>query len=83
MRSHEKLSSAAFHAYAENFISELSPAELLEVPGVAELVLEDYNNVIIDEIDDLDPEDLEFLEADGKALLETKPEPRGPRRGEE
>lgn len=81
--NHQRLSSPAFHAFAENYISELSAAEILEVPGVAALVLEDYNNAIIKELDELEPEELEFLENEGQALLETKPEPRGPRRGDD
>lgn len=74
--NHQRLSSAAFHAFAENYISGLSTEEILGVPGVAALVLEDYNNQIIKELDELEPEELEFLEGQGQELLQTKPEPR-------
>lgn len=74
MRNHEKMSSAAFHAFAEEYIDGLSAAEILGVPGVAELVLEDYNNCIIDEFDELEPDEVALYEERGQELLESKPE---------
>jgi hypothetical protein len=74
MRNHEKMSSQAFHAFAEDYIEGLSAAEILGVPGVTELVLEDYNNVIIDEIDMLEPDEVALYEERGQELLESKPE---------
>lgn len=77
--NHQRMSAEAFHAFAEQYVAALSAEELLAVPGVAVLVLEDYNNTIIQEIDELDPEDITSWEEAGKDLLTQKPEERQPK----
>ena len=77
--NHQLMSAQAFHAFAEGYIAGLSVEEVLAVPEIAALVLEDYNNAIIKEIDDLHPDDIAGWEEAGEDLLTQKPEERRPK----
>lgn len=74
--NHQRMSSAGFHAFAEEWLDCLEPAEIISVPGVAELLLEYYNNLIIKEIDETCWEDLEPYEDQGRENLENAGSPR-------
>jgi len=57
-KPHETATSEDFYDYAEQWILDNATMEgVLEIPGVAELILDEYNNEIIDAFDEDNSED--------------------------